>query len=148
MQREKIQQFRRSLRKFERDAALNSRSNPRTAGLSVVQCHTVINLGELKQTTIGQMAEHMGVDKSTLSRTVDSLVRLGLVERETDPEDRRFMRIFLSEKGEKICRDLNEVNNRYLEEVFAKIPKEEQENVLYYFDMFVRAVLDYQKKKM
>lgn len=142
MQLEKIQQFRTSLRKFERDVAVGQKNDVRTGGLTVVQCHTVINLGELGITTIGEMAKHMCLDKSTLSRTIDRLVNMQLVDRKSDPEDRRYYRINLTQKGKDICKKLNQVNNSHLDRVFSYIPKNDHANVIKYFDMFVNALLE------
>ncbi len=142
MQLEKIQQFRTSLRKFERDVSIGQKKDARTGGLTVVQCHTVINLGTLGETTIGQMAVQMCVDKSTLSRTVDNLVKLKLVNRKPFPDDRRYFLISLTSKGQEACDKLNQVNDEYLQSVFSKIPKNEHTKVMKYFNMFVNALLE------
>lgn len=142
MKRENIQQFRTSLRKFERDVAIGQKRDLRTGGLTVVQCHTIINLGAFGEVTIGQMADHMCVDKSTLSRTVDTLVKSGLISRETLEQDRRYFLISLTQEGKEICDHLNQVNDDYLDRVFSRIPREERVNVVKYFNMFVTALLD------
>lgn len=142
MQLEQIRQFRTSLRKFERDAAISQKKDSRTGGLSVVQCHTIINLGEMKDTTLGQMADHMCVDKSTLSRTIDGLVKKELVDRIPDSRDRRFLIVKLSEKGKQVCDHLNRVNNDYIEQVFSRIPKQDHAMVIKYFNIFVKALLE------
>ncbi len=141
MQPNKIQQFRTSLRRFERDVAIGQKKDSRTGGLTVVQCHTVINLGSLGETTIGQMAQQMCVDKSTLSRTVDGLVKLDLINRNPHPDDRRYFLISLTQKGEEACEKLNQVNDEYLKRVFSRIPEKEHANVMKYFNMFVNALL-------
>ncbi len=140
MRLESIQKFRATLRKFERDVAIGQKRDERTGGLSVVQTHTIINLGELGETTIGQMANHMGVDKSTLSRTVDGLVNKELVSREPDPSDRRYLQIKLTKQGREVCDRLNRVNNDYIKKVFSRIPESEHENVMKYFNLFVSAL--------
>ncbi len=140
MKLESIQQFRTTLRKFERDVAIGQQRDKRTGGLSVVQTHTVINLGELQETTIGQMATHMGVDKSTLSRTIDGLVKKELVFRKPNPDDRRYQKIGLTEKGQDVCEQLNHVNNDFIRELFSKIPESEHEAVMKYFNIFVKAM--------
>lgn len=45
------------------------------------------------------VAEELGLDKSTMSRQVSSLVRLGLLERSPDPDDGRAFRLALSATG-------------------------------------------------
>lgn len=140
MHYKKIQEFRTVLREFERDVAIRQKRDGRTGGLSVVQCHTIINLGEFKETTIGHMADKMGVDKSTLSRTIDGLVAKNLVVRIPHPNDRRYLIVKLSSEGKKVCDQLNTVNNQYIKDVFGRIPETEHETVLKYFNIFVSAM--------
>ena len=142
MQLEKIRQFRTTLRKLERDVAIRQKRDDRTGGLSVVQCHTVINLGEIGETTIGQMAKRMGVDKSTLSRTMDRLVAKKLVDRIPLPTDRRYLLVKLTEIGRQVCDQLNRVNNDYIKRVFSRIPESDHPQVMKYFSVFVTAMRD------
>lgn len=143
MKLEKISTFRKSLRRLEREFALGLKDNPRTGGLSLVQCHTIINLGIVGETTIGEMAKFMCVDKSTLSRTVDGLVNLAMLHRFPHPTDRRYTLIKLSDAGLITCEKLNEANNDYFKRVFSEIPAEHHDDVMTYFDMFVNALVKY-----
>lgn len=56
--------------------------------------------------TMGEMIpSHLGlclnIDRSSLSRMLDSLEKKGIVSRRTDPKDRRKILISLTEKGER-----------------------------------------------
>jgi len=61
---------------------------------------------------------YMNLDRSSLSRMIDSLEKKGIVRRKTDPEDRRKVLISLTEKG-----------NRYYEIIF-KIMEEVNDIIL------------------
>ncbi|MFP3202781.1 MAG: winged helix DNA-binding protein [Sulfolobus sp.] len=59
------------------------------------------------------MAKLVDVNKSTMVEALDKLDRLGYVSRERDAEDRRVVRVKITESGEKIleqvrarCKDL------------------------------------------
>jgi DNA-binding MarR family transcriptional regulator len=69
-------------------------SPPRLSALSVV----VIG-GPL---TIGALAEAEGVKPPTMTRLVDGLEREGLVTRESDPADRRAVRVRATEDGRRV----------------------------------------------
>jgi DNA-binding MarR family transcriptional regulator len=56
-----------------------------------------------KQNEISQL---MLVSRANITGLVDSLVRLGLVERTNDPHDRRVNRVNILPKGEKLLKDL------------------------------------------
>src|SRR5688572_2194211 len=49
--------------------------------------------------TLGQVAKAVGRGAPAVSRSVDSLVRAGLVERTQDPDNRRRLALRLSEAG-------------------------------------------------
>jgi DNA-binding MarR family transcriptional regulator len=60
--------------------------------------------GEL---TLKQAAERVLLSLPAASRTVDDLVRRGMVSRHEDDEDRRMKRISLTEEGRSVIRRLN-----------------------------------------
>ena len=72
----------------------------------------------------------MELDKSTLSRTVDSLVREGFATRITDTDDRRAVKIGLSEKGAEKARTINTLCDKYYEEILSGIPLKERKEVI------------------
>ena len=47
-----------------------------------------------------QLATHIGIEGPTLTRQLDRLCDMGLVERKRDPLDRRVVRVFLTSTGE------------------------------------------------
>src|ERR1043165_1007083 len=49
--------------------------------------------------TLGQVARGVGRGAPAVSRSVDTLVRAGLVERTQDPDNRRRLALRLTEKG-------------------------------------------------
>lgn len=62
---------------------------------------------EIMPSTIGI---YMGMDRSSLSRMVDSLEEKGFVRRNNDPEDRRKVLVSLTEKGERCSEILNKIS--------------------------------------
>ena len=62
---------------------------------------------EIMPSTIGI---YMGMDRSSLSRMVDSLEEKGFVRINNDPEDRRKVLVSLTEKGEKCSEILNKIS--------------------------------------
>jgi len=51
--------------------------------------------------TLNQVAEAVGRGAPAVSRAVDALVRLGLVERQADPDNRRRLALRLTESGHR-----------------------------------------------
>jgi DNA-binding MarR family transcriptional regulator len=53
-------------------------------------------------TTQGQLAVHLGIDRSVLTYLIDDLEAAGLVTRQADPSDRRNRRIVATDEGRKL----------------------------------------------
>jgi len=58
--------------------------------------------------TLKQAAESVLLSLPAASRTVDDLVRRGIVERHEDLEDRRMKRVSLTAEGRRVIRTVNE----------------------------------------
>jgi len=55
-----------------------------------------IHLYQHGERTVGQLAAGLGISRGWASRVVDELVERGRVDRETDPDDRRVVRLRLT----------------------------------------------------
>lgn len=63
-----------------------------------------LNMAEGRDRTV-DIAKHMGVSKQAVSRTINELVELGLIELAMDAQDKRAKRLVLSAKGAVITED-------------------------------------------
>ncbi|MDQ3829650.1 MAG: MarR family transcriptional regulator [Candidatus Tectomicrobia bacterium] len=68
-------------------------------GLSVAQCYSLDAIGTHGQLSLNDLADSLYVTPSTASRTIEELVRKGLVERRQDPADRRAVCLTLTAQG-------------------------------------------------
>ena len=119
-----LERFRIDLRHFERAIERINQSNC-LLGINIPQCHTIMEIGLAEALSVNALAEKMNVDKSTVSRQVEKLVKSDLVHRITTTEDRRKVSISLSPKGVTIYQQMNAAINEQFKEVFQKIEAEE-----------------------
>jgi DNA-binding MarR family transcriptional regulator len=140
MNDEQMIKFRAKIRKLEREIEQETEFQGKCCGVTLAQCHAILELEQLGKTSIKNLAQYLELDKSTLSRTIDSLVQDGLVERVINEEDRRFMDINLSEKGKAMCNGINNACNLYYFKLFELIPKEKHESVLEGISLFIDAM--------
>ncbi|PWJ47091.1 MarR family winged helix-turn-helix transcriptional regulator [Faecalicatena contorta] len=49
-----------------------------------------------------ELSQELYVDKSTTAKAVKSLVSLGYIRKEPSPDDKRFEKLYLTEKGQEI----------------------------------------------
>lgn len=68
-------------------------------GLTIAQMRLLWTLRDEDGQPVGALAEHLGVNPSTITGHIDRLVKQGLVRREEDADDRRIVRNYLTETG-------------------------------------------------
>jgi len=68
-------------------------------GLSVAQFNVLRHLERERDCTINELSRRLFCDKSNATRLIDRLERDGLVLRERQPGDRRYVRVRLTEAG-------------------------------------------------
>ncbi|NIM91478.1 MAG: MarR family transcriptional regulator [Candidatus Aminicenantes bacterium] len=138
MEIKKIRNFRKILRNFERLTSIQLKSC--CSRVSLAQCHVLLEIEELDEATTGQLAQRLGLDKSTLSRTIDSLVNMGLLERLPSPSDRRFTPVVLTKQGKAVCNAINHEADDYYDRVFNSIPQGKHEVLIRDLSLLVQAM--------
>jgi DNA-binding MarR family transcriptional regulator len=71
-------------------------------GLSIAHWRALSAINRLGGCLMSELAEFTTVDRTTLTRTVDQLVDCGLVMRSTSADDRRLVRVDLTEQGRSV----------------------------------------------
>ncbi len=140
MHTRQIRSYRRILRRFER--VTSSQLKSCCSGVTLAQCLVLLEVDEGGRLTMGQLATHLRLDNSTLSRTVDGLVAKGLLGRERGDSDRRIVWIDLTPEGATVCRSIHEENDAHSRRVFDKIPASRRDAVIRDFEILVEAYLD------
>jgi DNA-binding MarR family transcriptional regulator len=71
----------------------------RPAGIGIGQWAVLLCLWAKDGSTQAELARFAAIEAPTIVRTIDRMVRDGLVTREADPRDARLTRIHLTERG-------------------------------------------------
>lgn len=79
-----------------------------------------------RELTLKQAAESVLLSLPAASRTVDDLVRRGIVERHQDLEDRRMKRVSLTAEGRRVIRTVNEARLSGLEQFTTTLNGDER----------------------
>jgi DNA-binding MarR family transcriptional regulator len=124
-----VEGFRRDLRVLEREIARQLESPTTCCGVTLAQCHALLELSSA-DVSLGGLAGALELDVSTLSRTVEGLVRAGLVERSADPADRRAVRLRLTAAGGERVATINEMCNRDYARVLGELGDSERRAVV------------------
>lgn len=121
-----IRGFRADLRVLEKEVGLSLSSETECCGVTPAQCHLLLEVERRGRTRLTELAPVLVLDKSTLSRTVDGLVRAGLLGRETDPENRKQQILSLTEKGKARTDFINDLCDESYARLFDLIPPEKR----------------------
>ena len=124
MKNDAMKEFRNTLRVLEREIERAIAGQSECCGVSFAQCHTLLELEESDNISVRDLAERLELDTSTLSRTLDKMFKDGLIERQENPGDRRFLIITLTEQARKILKSINGTCNAYYGRMFDTIPVE------------------------
>jgi DNA-binding MarR family transcriptional regulator len=66
-----------------------------------------------------ELADRLGIVPRSVTTVADALEEAGLVRRETDPRNRRAIRLHLTERGSAFRDDMREARRRAAEDLFA-----------------------------
>jgi len=90
-------------------------------------------LGQLssnEKPSMSELGRSISMDLSSLTRTVDELVKKEFVARKRDPEDRRMVRVALTAKGKKIIRRFEEARKKHIESILRQMTSQERRDLL------------------
>lgn len=132
--------LRESIRVLVRSLDILEKNEASTSGITLAQCHAIVEIGRAEQITLNDLSNLLGLDKSTMSRTVNKLVEDGLVSRESNSEDRRFLSIKLTDKGRKIYEDIEKNMESYYEKILEWVPEDKRKQVLESLEILNNAV--------
>ncbi len=124
------EELREMIRALVRKLGFVDKSEASCCGVTISQCHAILEVAREQPVSLQVLSTQLGLDKSTTSRTVDSLVGQGLLQRDPDPEDRRFVNLKLTENGDEMVRQINLLMNDYYRTIYLAIPQESREQVM------------------
>lgn len=145
MDAETIRKFREGLRKLEREIGWQLKSDTECCGVTLAQCHIILEIGNTGEASVIDLAAVLGLDSSTLSRHINGMVNLGIVDRVLNPKDRRYVSITLTEQGRKVYESIENICNEKYAKIFDLIPPEKHEQVLECFNLLVGAIVETRK---
>jgi DNA-binding MarR family transcriptional regulator len=77
--------------------------------LSIVQAQALLVLDANPGMNLGALAKALSKDQASTSILIDKMMTLGLVRRETDPDDRRKAQLYVGEQAEEYVERLKGV---------------------------------------
>lgn len=106
--------------------------------MSVTEAHAIGELHAAGHLTQQRLADHLRLQKSTVSRLVDELCADGLVTRSTNPDDRRSVRLELTALGRKRAERLAVARQALFGRLLDRLTAEERQLVIAGLDRLAR----------
>jgi len=106
---------------------LNDRLRP--LGLSAGQFPVLMLLFKEQNITQDRLVRHYKLDKGTIARAVKKIEDAGYIRRTIDPDNRRAVRLFLTEKGEQAAPLLKAISLEWEERICTGLTAEEQKTL-------------------
>jgi DNA-binding MarR family transcriptional regulator len=98
--------------------------------VTLAQYRTLVVLAARGPRTSGALAAMLGVNSSTATRMCDRLVRKGLVRRRTSRQDRREVRLALTEAGRALVDEVTRRRREELAPIVAAVPPDERQALI------------------
>jgi DNA-binding MarR family transcriptional regulator len=108
----------------------------------MAQCHALVEIGRAKGISLVELSGMIGLDTSTMSRTVNNLVTKKMAKRELDPNDRRYVTIQLTPAGDTHFREIESSMESYFGKIYEAIPETDRAQVNKSLAILLKAIDD------
>ncbi|MCG5254774.1 MarR family winged helix-turn-helix transcriptional regulator [Brevibacillus agri] len=98
--------------------------------ISLIQSHILYEIERQHKPSMQQVSEALGTDITTFSRQIQTLMKMNLVKKTPDPEDRRVHILSLTPEGKEVAATIDQQMNAYLDEIFSHMNEFEKETVI------------------
>ncbi len=95
-------------------------------GLSPAQASALGTISRLGRPTLGEVAAIEQVQPPSMTRIVTNLAQAGMVSRETDPADRRSVRVQVTPAGARALERIRTAKNAFLLRRLSELSADEQ----------------------
>jgi|GEM_PF-1653771 len=94
--------------------------------INKTQEHVLMAILKTPENNMTDLSQQMGLEKSSLTRTVDSLIYEGLVVRTYGIQDRRKITLTLTENGLILAQKIEEIMRKYFEDILTYLSEKEK----------------------
>ncbi|BAU67363.1 Transcriptional Regulator, MarR family [Stanieria sp. NIES-3757] len=101
----------------------------REPSLSVPQFRVLVFLARHSDSSLSEVAEHLGITRATASTMIDRLVQRGLVARQEDPQQRRQIMLRLTPIGSDRLEEMRAITRNQIANLLEELSLEELTNI-------------------
>ena len=109
-------------------------------GHTISECHLLTELDSLGRATATELGERLVLEKSTMSRLVNGLLRRGFIQSSKDPADARRRLLNLTGSGRKGLERINAYSNKQVSGALDYTTPEQRQQVVEGLDRYARSL--------
>ncbi|WP_445491188.1 MarR family winged helix-turn-helix transcriptional regulator [Niallia sp. 03133] len=98
--------------------------------ISLIQSHILFEIDKRHNPSMQEISEVLGIDITTFSRQIQTLIKMELVEKRQSIQDKRVYELHLTTQGKIIATSIDTQMNQFLNEVFSYMTDFEKETVI------------------
>jgi|GEM_PF-137569 len=98
--------------------------------VSLIQSHIIYEIKRQHKPSMQDVANALGVDITTFSRQVKTLVEKGYVKKTPHQDDNRINVLSLTKAGEQVERDLETTMNENLDKIMSQFSQFERQSII------------------
>lgn len=97
--------------------------------LSPSAVHAIIEVGNGTAKSSKDLSDILRLEKSTVSRTVKTLIARGLITTQTSQTDARLLHLYLTAKGKDLLGQISEFGRHQVQDALAPLPLQERRKI-------------------
>jgi len=109
-------------------------------GVTASQGYIILALPETGSLTMNDLSIKMKLANSTMTRMADQLIQKKMIAREADLDDRRIVRVRLTEPGQNVKMRLKKAMQELFSQILADIPEGEREQIIHSLETLNRSI--------
>lgn len=86
----------------------------------------VIRVCERPGMFLGELADHLSIDRTTSFRAVKKLVKLGYLQLQDDPDNQKIKRVFPTDKGQMLYPQLHAYEQEQSDQLLSQLTDQEK----------------------
>lgn len=108
--------------------------------ISIIQSHILYEIHRRHHPSMQEVAGALGMDISTFSRQIKTLVEKGLVKKTPNPDDQRVQNLSLTPEGVSMENRIHDYVNTQLNALFSRMTHFERETVLRSLQLLIQTM--------
>lgn len=113
-----------------RQFGLLQKESSQCCGITTIQSHILYEIKCAPDLSLNELAERLGLDNSTISRHIHDLVKKGLVLRQPDSKDRRFVTLDLTDQGAALEKEISNMMVAWILDILSYLPESKVKSTL------------------